>query len=350
MNGAHKVDFFKRLYRFRWLIAFAVSILLHLAFLSGARLEWPDLSTSPITLEAELVPLPKPQPPPPPPAPPEKPKAKQAKSAPAKPAKPVDPSPVMPAPSNNSVPSATPAAPEPLPFVSGVDLDTSYQFEPETKLPPPKWVETEYEVKRTGFGSGRARYRYQNDNGNYQIQSEMEASGLATLAFSGKRIETSSGVITPQGLKPNQYRYELSNKQERFLQADFDWQNARITLKNTKGETSFSLENGTLDVLSFLYQFMFVGPLDEMSYNITNGKTVRHYQYHFLGEEKITSKLGELNTLHIGKSSGDPDEKTELWLASDYRYVPVKIIKIAKDGTGFEFVVTRISADFNHEH
>jgi hypothetical protein len=343
MNATPQENLLKRLYRFRWLIAFSISLLLHLALLGSARLEWPDMSNSPVILEAELTPLPKPVPPPPPPAKraaSPKPQAAAPRAAPS-------------TPETNALASpsaAVRAAPEPLPFESGVDLDQSYQFEPSAVLPAPKWVETEYEVKRTGIGSGRARYRYQNDNGNYLIQSEMEASGLATLAFSGKRIEKSMGTITPQGLKPSQYRYEISNKQERFLQADFDWNAGRIFLKNSKEENSFALENGTLDVLSFLYQFMFVGPLDEMHYTITNARTVRQYEYHFIAEEKLSSKLGELNTIHIAKSSGDPDEKTEVWLASDYRYIPVKIIKIAKDGTGFEFLVTRINADFNHEH
>ncbi len=339
------MDLLKRLYRFRWLIAFAISLLLHLLFLSAARLDWPDMSNSPVILEAELTPLPQPVPAPPPAVP----TAKPAKAKPAAPSKAPSAPETTPVANTTSVANKVPA-PEPLPFESGVDLDTSYQFEPSPVLPAPKWVETDYEVKRTGFGAGRARYRYQTDNGNYQIQSEMEASGLATLAFSGKRIEKSVGTVTPQGLKPSQYRYEISNKQDKFLQADFDWNAGRIFLKNSKEESSFALENGTLDVLSFLYQFMFVGPLDEMRYTITNARNVRSYEYHFVAEEKLSSKLGELNTIHIAKSSGDPDEKTEVWLASDYRYIPVKIIKIAKDGTGFEFLVTRINADFNHEH
>lgn len=338
-------NFYLRLYPFRWLFAFAVSILLHLALLGGASLDWPDLSSSPVIIEAQLVQ-------PPPPLPPPQPKPRLAKKAippkPAPTAAPVTPPATpSPAPSATATNVVAPPAPE---MHSGVDLDTSYVFEDAPSLPPPKWVETDFDVKRIGFGSGVARYRYQSDNGNYQLTSEMEASGLASLAFSGKRIEKSQGQITPHGLQPNQYRYDLTGKPEKFQQADFDWNAKKLTIKSAKDEQSFALENGTLDFLSFLYQFMFVGPLDVMQYTLTNGKAVRHYEYHFLGEEKLTTKLGELNTLHIAKSSGDPDEKTEVWLAADYRYIPVKIIKIAKDGTGFEFLVSRISADFNHEH
>ena len=344
-------NFYQRLYPYRWLFAFVISILLHLALLGGARLDWPDFSSSPVIIEAELVKSPPPLPPPPPkPKPPKKPTQ-------AKPAKPVAaPAPKPVPPSANPVATPSPVAtqtvaPVPAPEMqSGVDLDTSYVFEETPSLPPPKWVETDFDVKRIGFGSGVARYRYQTDNGHYVLSSEMEASGLASLAFSGKRVEKSQGLVTAQGLQPQQYRYDLTGKPDKFQQADFDWTAKKLTLKSAKDEQSFPLEQGTQDFLSFIYQFMFVGPLDVMQYTLTNGKYVRHYEYHFLGEEKLNTKLGELNTLHIAKSSGDPDEKTEVWLASDYRYIPVKIIKIAKDGTGYEFLVSRISADFNHEH
>jgi hypothetical protein len=49
--------------------------------------------------------------------------------------------------------------------------------------------------------------------------------------------------------------------------------------------------------------------------------------------------------MHIAKSSGDNDEKTELWLAVDYRFIPVKILKLAKDGSGYELLATRINTD-----
>jgi hypothetical protein len=74
---------------------------------------------------------------------------------------------------------------------------------------------------------------------------------------------------------------------------------------------------------------------------MTNGKRLRTYAYSFEGEETITTKLGELKTIHLLKGSGD-EEKTEIWLATDYQYLPVKIRKTEKDGTVIEQVVTNI--------
>ena len=67
--------------------------------------------------------------------------------------------------------------------------------------------------------------------------------------------------------------------------------------------------------------------------------------YQFISEEVITTKFGQINTYHIAKSSGDAEEKTDVWLAEDYRFIPIKILKIAKDGSGYEFIATRIDTD-----
>jgi hypothetical protein len=99
------------------------------------------------------------------------------------------------------------------------------------------------------------------------------------------------------------------------------------------------------DFLSFFFQFMFVPPLNRMQYPLTNGKSLNTYDYLFVGEDEIETKFGKLNAVHIAKSSGEIDEKTEVWLATDYRFIPIKILKIAKDGSGFELVATRLNTD-----
>ena len=69
-----------------------------------------------------------------------------------------------------------------------------------------------------------------------------------------------------------------------------------------------------------------------MQLNITNGKKVGVYDYSFEGEEVISTKMGELNTVHLLRSSAEKEKTTELWLALDYQYVPVKIRETEKDG------------------
>ena len=224
-------------------------------------------------------------------------------------------------------------------------------YEEMPHLPPPSYVDIDFDVRRLGFGSGRAHYRYQAEpEGRYSVRSEMEALGLASIAFSGKRIETSVGRITEKGLQPEAYRVEVTGKPDKSQAANFDWVNMKLTLKTSKTETVEDLLQDTQDFLSFLYQFMFVPPLDRMEWPLTNGKMVRVYNYQFISEEVIATKFGQINAYHIAKSSGDAEEKTDVWLAEDYRFIPIKILKIAKDGSGYEFIATRIDTDIKNDN
>ncbi len=313
-----------------WFWALLFSVLLHIILFGGLQLEWPSFDFESQVIEAELV-LP-------------------AKVLPKKTPKKVSKTkPVLEKKVAEQKPSAAGqfAPVTATPPVSVEDtLDREPRFSDEPPLPPPSYVDLFFDIKRVGFGSGKAHIRYQAEpDGRYSLRSEAEAKGLASLAFSGKRLESSFGRVTDVGLKPEEYRFELSNKPEKLQTAHFDWEAMKLTIKNAKAEKVLDLEEGTQDFLSFLFQFIFVPPLNRMQYPLTNGRTLMTYDYQFVGEDKIQTEMGELNAFHIAKSSGDPDEKTEVWLAMDYRFIPIKILKIAKDGSGFELVATRLNTD-----
>jgi hypothetical protein len=313
-----------------WFFALLLSILLHIIVLNGLQVSWPDFDFDSHVIETELV-LP---------VKPVNPVASKQQTKP-KAAKIKKPSDLR---SSKAGDHSTEGG---QPNVSVEDtLDRDYQFAEEVSLPPPNFVEIGFDIRRIGFGSGKAYMRYQAEpEGRYSITSEAEAMGLASLAFSGKRLESSKGEVTSQGLKPQAYRFEISGKPERTQLANFNWEAKQLSIKNAKAEKVLELPEGTQDFLSFLFQFMFVPPLDRMQYPLTNGRSLNIYDYLFVGEDEIETKLGKLNAVHIAKSSGEMDEKTEVWLATDYRFIPIKILKIAKDGSGFELVATRIDTD-----
>jgi hypothetical protein len=105
------------------------------------------------------------------------------------------------------------------------------------------------------------------------------------------------------------------------------------------------LPEGTQDLLSFMYQFMFVAPLQNMQISVTNGKKLGIYDYSFEGEEMVQTRIGNLNTFHILRRSAEGDDKTELWLALDYQHVPVKIRKTEKEGKVYELLITSLKTE-----
>jgi len=222
--------------------------------------------------------------------------------------------------------------------------NTPYAFAPEPEVLPYTRVEAEFEVKRssdaTAAGLSKVSFHVDKDK-RYTITSHTEAKGLVSLFFSTLQ-QKSEGSITDAGLRPEFYTYQYGNNSKKLQTANFDWEKSVLTLRNAKGEKQLPLANGTQDFLSFMYQFMFVPPLNNLQISMTNGKKLGTYHYSFEGEAVISSKFGELNTIHLLKNSDD-EEKTEIWLATDYQYLPVKIRKTEKDGTVIEQLVSKLS-------
>lgn len=210
-----------------------------------------------------------------------------------------------------------------------------------------QYIETDFDVRTKIDGSavGKAKITYNLlDGSRYQLKWLTEGRGLAALLFPDL-LQTSEGLLIKTGLQPSQYLYQFGNKADKTRTANFDWLKKIITLQTAKSTQTANLGEGTQDMLSFMYQFMFVAPLQTMQIAITTGKKLAIYDYSFEGEANITSALGELKTMHIVHSGGESDEKTELWLALDYQYVPVKIRKIEKNGDVVEMLATRINTN-----
>jgi hypothetical protein len=197
-----------------------------------------------------------------------------------------------------------------------------------------KKVVIDYDVRRSLDGSpvGVARTMYfLGENNQYTIKNEVEAKGFVSLFYWNKLKQTSDGILTPEGLKPKNYHYQFGSKIDNF--AVFDWESKKI-ITTTNGKISeFEMLEASQDMLSFMYQFMFEPPLAKMKIYITNGKNYKPYDYSYIGEEFIETDVDKILTLHIAKFNYNNEERIDLWLAKDYKYLPIKIRKTEKDGS-----------------
>jgi len=230
------------------------------------------------------------------------------------------------------------------------ETDTSAPQFLEEPLPIPyQSVETLFDVyvdpntKANRATVGSAVVSFSMDNKAYRLRSEITAHGLASL-FIPDLLQTSVGIVDEKGLKPTHYLYQYGDKKNKTYVAEFDWDQRRLTMNTAKGEQVAPLSAGTQDLLSFMYQFMFSPPLNRMEVTVTTGKRLNTYYYGFEGEEIIQTKFGATNTVHILRSDSGRDDKTELWLAVDYRYLPVKIKKTEKDKS-YELLARSIKTD-----
>jgi len=207
------------------------------------------------------------------------------------------------------------------------------------------YIETGFELKQNGRSVGTSHISFrQSPDGTYSLSSTTVATGVLSLFLRGQLIQTSTGLITEQGLMPVDFHYEMTSKQEKSRRARFDWESGQLALITEKRTKSVPLQEGAQDLLSFMYQFVFVPPMERMEIPITNGRKLDIYSYTFEGEEEFMTPVGNLRTVHLSHP-GDDGEKTELWLAVDYRYMPVKIRKTEEDGSVIEQFVTDLKTD-----
>lgn len=232
-------------------------------------------------------------------------------------------------------PIPTPADALPQPVDEGMVInENAYQY-----------VETTFNVstKIGGSPEGSATMTYNLlDGTHYQINSVAKARGLAALVLS-ELLQTSEGELTKTGLRPSKFTYNYGDKVSKSRLATFDWQAKTVSTQTAAGTQTETLPDDAQDLLSFMYQFMYVPPLHTMQIHIVNGKNLHTYDYSFEGESSILLPMGEVNTIHIQHSNDETEEKIDLWLAVDYQYLPVKILKIDKNGKTYEFSASRIN-------
>ena len=232
-------------------------------------------------------------------------------------------------------PIPTPAEAPPQPVDEGMVInENAFQY-----------IETTFNVstKIGGSPEGSATMTYNLlDGTHYQINSVAKARGLAALVLS-ELVQTSEGTLTKTGLQPRKFSYNYGNKASKSRLATFDWQAKTVSMQTAAGTQTEPLPDEAQDLLSFMYQFMYVPPLHTMQIHIVNGKSLRTYDYSFEGENSIPLPMGEVNTIHIQHSNNETEEKIDLWLAVDFQYLPVKILKIDKNGKIVEFSASRIS-------
>ena len=351
----------------RFAIALGISFLLHLFLIDKFYFNVPALNQGHHLVEAQLVLdtpiLSKPVLP--------VPMVVPVKSEPVKPDPIVEDvtEPVLPE-AETPISSESQASVEPSP--SALAAKTVSQIKPSDAEPPPEsiteepvikinpdvyqYVETEFDVRTdisasvSSRATGKAKIVYEllPNREQYKIKSLMEAKGLAGLVIPDL-LQTSDGFLINTGLQPKHYLYQFGNNKNKTFTADFDWEQKKLYLHGAKGDQTLDLveENGntTQDLLSFMYQFMLSPPLQTLKFNITNGKKLGLYEYSFEGEEVTPTKMGNLTTVHLLRNTNESDEKTELWLALNYQYVPVKIRKTEKDGKVYELLVTSLKTE-----
>ena len=170
---------------------------------------------------------------------------------------------------------------------------------------------------------GILNIEYSIDKDIYTITYEAKANGITSLIYSKSLVQKSEGIINEEGIQPKYYFYKYGDKLKN--EAIFDWKNKKLKITRKNKIKFFDLVIGTQDQLSFMFQFMFLNPLKKMQIPITNAKIFKTYNYQYIEEGRMKSKIGRINYIHVAKFNYQDPERIDLWLAKDYGFLPFKV-------------------------
>lgn len=169
----------------------------------------------------------------------------------------------------------------------------------------------------------------------YTLQSLQRSSGLASLAGGVQITRISRGHIGEHGLRPDSYEEErLDGDERKNIKASFDWKTQRI---NFSHGSMTELPASTQDVLSLTYQMGLLNVRGEtVPVSSSDGEMVEQYEFEIGHDDALPTPMGELRTLRLRKIHREDEPYFEIWLALDYRLLPVKLRHVSSTGTTLE--------------
>lgn len=203
---------------------------------------------------------------------------------------------------------------------------------------PPRQMNLVYDFYRNGHKLGQVIDTFTRNGSRYTLSSETRANGPLKMLWPGSIRLESSGVVTPQGLRPTRFQYARSDAPHKLATARLDWKQRSIAWQY-KGESwqMKGLKNGTQDQLSQLYQFMFVPSLPaDYALQVVSRRDLDDYHYARSDGGAIVTPLGTLATQQYQRVEQKPDEKAiTVWVAPARQNLPVQI-RVFDDGATLE--------------
>jgi len=220
-------------------------------------------------------------------------------------------------------PVETPAAPTPPSASTPAPAAPPWLAQAKFVWPAP--VLLNYDLAGTSKGvryTANASISWKQQDNSYQLRHEIQA-----FLF-GKRSQTSAGQMGVTGLLPIRFGDQFRQEQA----AHFD--RAKGLLIYSANTPSQAMEEGAQDRVSLFVQLAaaMAGTPDlrnagqQLSFQVVSAKQAEVWTFAVLGNEKITTPLGDLDSLKLYRvPRNEYDQKIDMWLSPKHGYLPARI-------------------------
>lgn len=200
--------------------------------------------------------------------------------------------------------------------------------------PAPEPFEARYEITGAGIplGAGRVSLKYTLEG--YRYERHTEPRGVVSWFRDDEVSEFSEGAFDDGYPVPRHYEYRLdADGKARHEIVEFDRQQDRV-VDAYKGKTrQFPLETGMLDRASLelaLFADLRAGHRSDLNYVVIERRKRKDYVFEIVGEEEIEVPYGRFHTLKLRVIRDTDKRSTELWVAPDLDFLPIRTDHIEK--------------------
>ncbi len=205
------------------------------------------------------------------------------------------------------------------------------QAENRTEIEPFNVV---YRVDREGITVGEAVLQLEyEDKDHYRMRSNLRLTGLASLLFADSVEEEVEGEVIDGMPRPLTYRSQRNGKKARTVSLRFDWARGDVVATKNGKEIIPALQPRTVDPLTLhlLTMLDLQTGTNVEEYSVISSDRLKTYRTRSLGNARMTTPLGELETQMVSQQRPGSNKITTFWHASELGYLPVQISK-TEDG------------------
>lgn len=211
-------------------------------------------------------------------------------------------------------------------------------------VPPSAELDYAITARQSGIQlGGNAQVHWVAGGGKFSVSNEARAT------LFGKILDSrSEGAIDEFGLAP------LTFTEKRFRRdrttTSFDRESGTISF--TGSEQTYPIKGGEQDRNSAIWQLISVAratpakfkPGSEWSFFVAGQRDAEPWTFKVIERAKISTPLGELNTLHVLKEP-PPDSRgqhVDIWLAPQHEWYPARLRYTDADGDFIEQTLEKI--------
>lgn len=206
----------------------------------------------------------------------------------------------------------------------------------------PETFKNEYRTRIMGFSITATHELKTNSDGTQELHFSA-STWVASLNESTRFAWSDDGEV-----QPLDYHYRRRGLgRSRDHQLTFDWDDATVT--DGSGESwPIDTDKRLQDRLSFQVQLQkdLLQGRDKLLYPITDGGDLREYQFDIVGEERLKTALGEVDTIKVRRSREGSDRSTNLWLAKDHNLL---LVRLEQDEGSSSYTLNISKANVNGE-